>query len=290
MAKRTLGQALWRIYRRNPRPLPWAYGGNLPWEKSDFSERMLREHLDDAHGAASRIAAERQAQVAWLWPKLGLAAGKRLLDVTCGPGLYAVPFAQRGAWVMGVDIAPAAICHAQALAAEQGVEARCHFIQADVQGLGYAPRSYDAAILLYGQLAVMPREAARQVLQAVADGLKRGGRLCVEMLHPDKIDKTDSSWWYTDETGLWGNAPYLHLGERKWYAEEKLSLERYLIVHLDSAVVDEITLCDQSYAPEEMVEMLKEAGFGRVDVYPKWDGLALYDADEWLVYIAQVSG
>jgi cyclopropane fatty-acyl-phospholipid synthase-like methyltransferase len=54
---------------------------------------MLREHLDESHGAASRVAKERELQIEWLWAKLGLQPGMRLLDITCGPGLYAVAFA-----------------------------------------------------------------------------------------------------------------------------------------------------------------------------------------------------
>ena len=33
--------------------------------------------------------------------------------------------------------------------------------------------------------------------------------------------------------------------------------------------------------------MLEEAGFTNVTVHPAWDGLALKDAPEWCVYIAQ---
>ncbi|MCP4422955.1 MAG: hypothetical protein GY803_00540, partial [Chloroflexi bacterium] len=98
-----LTQALWRIYNRPERPSPWTTGGNLPWDDPDFSRRMLREHLDQSHGAASRQDAERAAQVDWLWEKLGLQSGQHLFDVTCGPGLYAAAMARRGCRVTGVD-------------------------------------------------------------------------------------------------------------------------------------------------------------------------------------------
>ena len=55
-------RALWRIYRR-PEAALWQDGGNLPWNDPAFSARMLREHLDESHGAASRQAAERAAQL-----------------------------------------------------------------------------------------------------------------------------------------------------------------------------------------------------------------------------------
>jgi hypothetical protein len=36
-----------------------------------------------------------------------------------------------------------------------------------------------------------------------------------------------------------------------------------------------------------MRQLLLEAGFAGVDVYPAWDGVPLYDAAEWVVYVAQ---
>ena len=59
------------------------------------------------------------------------------------------------------------------------------------------------------------------------------------------------------------------------------------IIYLETASAAEINLCDQTYAVSEMIDMLQEAGFGTVDVYQCWDDLPLYDADEWIVYIAQ---
>ncbi len=111
--------------------------------------------------------------------------------------------------------------------------------------------------------------------------------MCVELLNQDKVDKTDSDWWFTGDTGLWGDAPFLHLGERFWREAEEISVERYHIIHLETGELAEISLCDQTYAVETMAEMLKQAGFQPVEVYPAWDGLPLYDAGEWVVYVAQ---
>ena len=87
--------------------------------------------------------------------------------------------------------------------------------------------------------------------------------------------------------GLWGNAPFLHLGERFWDAEAELSIERFQTLHLETGQLDEVVLCDQTYAIDTMVDMMKQAGFSQVDVYEAWDDLPLYDAQEWVVYIAQ---
>lgn len=282
-----LSTALWRLYRRSQRPFPFTNSGNLPYDDPVFSVRMLAEHLDETHGAASRTAVERTAQLGWMTAQLGLTADSTLLDVTCGPGLYAVPFAKQGVRVTGIDFAPAAIAHARQLAQMEGVGARASFIQQDMRQMTLPANHFDAAILLYGQLAVMPKAEAQAVLAAIGAALKPNGRLLLEMLHPDHVDKTDSNWWYTDDTGLWGDAPFLHLGERFWDADERVSIERYHILHLDSGKMDEITLCDQLYELDEIREMMATAGMGKTAVFPAWDGLSLYDAKEWLVYVGE---
>lgn len=282
-----LHKALETIYRRPDPPPLWLKGGNLPWNDPDFSARMLREHLDESHGAASRTSAEHTIQLEWLWERLALREGSRILDVTCGPGLYAVPLTQRGCRVTGVNFSPASIAYARQLAAETGLSDLCHFIEQDNTHYTPEPGAYDAAIFLYGQLAAFPRKVAADLLATIAHSLRPGGRLCLELLNRERVDKENSSWWFTDDSGLWGERPFLHLGERHWNEDEQTSVERYYILDLETADFTEIYLCDQTYAVEEMVEMLQKAGLTTVRTYPAWEGLALYDADEWIVYIAQ---
>ena len=283
----SLTQALYKIYERPERPTPWATGGNLPWNDPDFSRRMLREHLDESHGAASRVSAERARQIDWLWEKLALEPGRRLLDITCGPGLYAVELADRGCEVTGVDFGPASIAYARGLAERVGVAGRCAFVEQDVREMAYRGADFDAALFLYGQLAVFTRDEARALLTEIVQSLRPGGRLCVELLDQERVDRTDSNWWYTDNKGLWGDTPFLHLGERFWYPDQELSVERFQILDLETKELTEIQLCDQTYATGTMTRMMQDANFERVDVYPAWDGLPLYDSNEWVIYVAE---
>lgn len=282
-----LKQALWKIYNRPERPGPWQSGGNLPWNELSFSERMLHEHLDESHGAASRVSQERAKQLEWLWEKLELRPGQRLLDLTCGPGFYAIELARRGCHVVGVDFSPAAIAYARDLAKVEGVADQCRFLEQDVRQMTLGEGDFDAALFLYGQLAVFTKAEANALLTMIAGLLRPGGRLAVELLNQERVDKSRSSWWFTDRQGLWGNAPFLHLGERFWYAKEAISLERFHILHLETGQLDEITLCDQTYSVDQMSQMMGAAGFTAVQLYPAWDNLPLYDALEWHVYLSQ---
>ncbi len=275
-----LREALWRIFRRRQPPIPFVDGAGFPWEDSDFSRRMLAQHLEQSHGAASRPKREVALQTAAMWEWLGLAPGARLLDVGCGPGLYACDLARRGAEVFGLDVSPAALAHA-----ETHFSSCQRSLMADYRHLPIAPGSMDAAIFLYGQFATMPPDEALDVLSELASVLRPGGLLLLELLDPERVDRSDSNWWFTDSGGLWGDFPYLHLGERHWDEAQQASLERYYILNLETGELHEYALADQVYTPDDIRRMARAVGMEVERVLPAWDGLPLSDAEEWIVYI-----
>lgn len=77
----------------------------------------------------------------------GDMAGKRVLDVGCGSGRYAVECARRGAEVVGVDFAPAMIAMAGQAAAAAGVAGRCRFVAGDFLQWG-DPDHFDLCLAL----------------------------------------------------------------------------------------------------------------------------------------------
>lgn len=281
-----LAAALKQIYDRSQPPAPWRDGSNLPWNDPAFSERMLAQHLDQSHSAASRRLPEIRGQVQVMLDWLGLRPGHRLLDVTCGPGLYAREFATRGVEVTGIDFGPASMRYAREICA--GLP--CRFVQGDVREMDFAGAGFDAAIYLYGQFTVLRPAESLDVLRRIQAALRPGGRLLLEILDDDLFDKKDSSWWYTDRGGLWGDFPYLHLGERAWDKEQRAAVERFHIINLETDEMQVYGLSDQAYTVAMLIEMLGQAGFGRVDVHPAWDKLALKDAPEWVVYVATRDG
>jgi SAM-dependent methyltransferase len=282
-----LAAALRRIYDRPQPAVPWRDGANLPWDEREFSRRMLAEHLDQSHGAASRRLPEIRGQVQRITEWLGLADGlnrrRRLLDVTCGPGLYAAEFGRQGVHVTGIDFGPASVEYARKLCA--GLP--CEIVSGDVRQMDFAGRDFDAAIYLYGQFTVLQPAESADVLRRIRAALKPGAPLLIEILADDRFDKKNNTWWYTDHRGLWGDFPFLHLGERTWDAEQRAAIERFYIINLQTGEMQSYGLSDQAYSVEQMTAMLRKAGFDAVQTYPAWDGLAMKDAQEWVVYVGR---
>lgn len=64
----------------------------------------------------------------------GLAVGRKVVDLYCGAGTFAIFFASRGAQVVGIEENPAAIREANLNAERNGVTGRARFIAGRVEG------------------------------------------------------------------------------------------------------------------------------------------------------------
>jgi SAM-dependent methyltransferase len=125
------------------------------WEKGDFTRiaRSMRESGDA------------------LVRSIGVAPGDRVLDLGCGDGTTALPAAQFGADVLGVDIA-SNLVRAGNLRAEQAGLANCRFEEGDACDL-YAldDASFDLSISIFGAMfAPRPFDVARELVRVTRPG------------------------------------------------------------------------------------------------------------------------
>eukprot|EP01114_Cavostelium_apophysatum_P012558 TRINITY_DN283_c0_g1_i1.p1 TRINITY_DN283_c0_g1~~TRINITY_DN283_c0_g1_i1.p1 ORF type:complete len:314 (+),score=45.01 TRINITY_DN283_c0_g1_i1:36-977(+) len=73
--------------------------------------------------------------------------GKRILDIATGPGVMAIPMAQKGASVVGIDIAEGQIVQARIKAKELGVHDRCTFDVATAEETKQESGSFDVVVV-----------------------------------------------------------------------------------------------------------------------------------------------
>lgn len=108
--------------------------------------------------------------------------GERVLDVGCGTGATALPFAAavapggpKGGHVTGIDISEPMLEQCRKNLAAQGI-ANVSLLRADAQVHSFAPDSYDLLISRFGVMFFADPVAAFANLYT---GLRRGGRLCM---------------------------------------------------------------------------------------------------------------
>src|SRR5215213_5403092 len=104
------------------------------WEKGDFT----------------RIAASMRESGEALVGQLGITNGLQVLDLGCGDGTTAVPAAQLGADVLGVDIAPNLVAAGTARAQSLGL-ANLRFQEGDASDLHELENErFDLVVSIFG--------------------------------------------------------------------------------------------------------------------------------------------
>jgi SAM-dependent methyltransferase len=99
-----------------------------------------------------------------------IPAGARVLDVPCGTGRIAVPLAERGFLVSGLDISETVLAHARAAAPELDLR------QGDMRELPWPDGSFDAALNLWTAFGYFEsQQEDERVLAEVARVLAPGG-------------------------------------------------------------------------------------------------------------------
>jgi len=128
------------------------------WEKGDFT----------------RIAATMRQSGEDLVDTLGIQPRMKVLDLGCGDGTTALPAAQRGAIVLGVDIAENLVAAGNARAAKADLD-NLRFQQGDASRLtGIADASFDLVVSIFGAMfAPRPFDVAHEMVRVT----KPGGRI-----------------------------------------------------------------------------------------------------------------
>jgi ubiquinone/menaquinone biosynthesis C-methylase UbiE len=128
------------------------------WEKGDFTQ----------------IAATMRESGEALVSKVGITEGMQVLDLGCGDGTTAVPAAQLGADVLGVDIASNLVAAGRARAEELGLT-NLSFQEGDASDLSELDdERFDLVISIFGAMfAPKPFDVAEEMVRVT----KPGGRI-----------------------------------------------------------------------------------------------------------------
>ena len=125
------------------------------WEKGDFT----------------RIAATMRQSGEDLVDSLGVGEGMDVLDLGCGDGTTAIPTAERGANVLGVDIAANLVAAGNARAQAAGL-ANLRFQEGDASNLeNIADESFDLVVSIFGAMfAPRPVDVAGEMVRVTRPG------------------------------------------------------------------------------------------------------------------------
>jgi SAM-dependent methyltransferase len=113
--------------------------------------------------------------------EFGPAPVRSILDLGCGTGSHAIPLALRGYDVMGIDRSEAMLLHAQAKAADTGVDSHAVFMAGDVRNVA-AERTVDAVLIMFSVLGYQySDEDVLATLATARRHVRQGGELVFDV-------------------------------------------------------------------------------------------------------------
>lgn len=254
------------------------------WDDPHISQSMLAAHLDPSTSAASRPPHEIDASVAWLVEILGLDSSTTLLDLGCGPGLYASRLAARGLHVTGVDYSRRSIDYAAQSAREQDLNVTYRY--QDYLTLDET-QQYDVALLIYGDYCTLAPAQRARLLRNIHQALRAPGYVVLDVstrVHRQRYGLRKG--WYAAERGFWRPGPHVVLEQGYDYPREAIYLDQYIVIEARGAL-SVYRNWFQDYTPATISAELHAHGFLVRSLWGDLLGTPLSDTGEWIGVVAQ---
>lgn len=271
------------LCRLQERPSLFAPGEEHFWTDPHIARQLLAAHLDPTTDAASRRPETIQRSVAWIVQTSGLRAGDSVLDLGCGPGLYASHLAQYGLQVTGVDFSQNSLDYALRAARQAGlaITYRCqNYLHLEDEAL------YDVALLIYGDFCPLAPEQRARLLANVRRALKPGGHFVLDVSTPVlRQQKGLKNGWYAAPSGFWKPGPHLVLEQGFAYPGD-VYLDQYIVVE-PGGKISVYRNWFQDYTAETIRAELESNGFTIQSLWGDLTGAPYEPTSDWIGVIAR---
>jgi len=196
----------------------------------------------------------------------GMHKGGKVLDLCCGIGRHSLELARRGFKIVGVDLTQEYLAKARRTAKAQGLNIQ--FIRDDMRRfcqLDY----FDTVINLYTAFGYFDNLADdRRILSNTYYSLRKGGTLIIDVIGKEILARifkprdwqNDNGRIFLQERKLARNWSWIY---NKWTVFENGRKHEYKFDH-------------RLYSAAEITALLKDCGFGSVNIYGDLNG-ADYD-------------
>ena len=234
-----------------------------------FDDTYLQTYLPLTSEEQSREQALAAAALA------GIEPGATILDCPCGFGRHAVPLAEAGYRVTGLDRSPTQLAEAER---RRGDAEWPHLVRGDYRELPFEDGSFDAVLSLFSSLGYLGREGDVGVLRELGRVLRPGGALVIETAHRDGFAR----FAQPGARRTWDRLPdgSLYLEERTpdW-AAGTIATYRVIVTETNERIERPYVL--HVYSVKEWIEMLRGAGFAEAEAFGAWDGATPISPDAW---------
>jgi len=244
------------------KPELYAQSTSAFWDDPNISEGMLNAHLEPDSDASSRNHGFIDKSVEWIVNIAPPAKYKNLLDLGCGPGLYAQRFHDAGYKVTGIDISERSVKYAEVEAVLS--KANIEYFHKNYLTMDYEEQ-FDIITLIFCDYAVLSASDKALVLRKVYKALKQDGRFILDVFTHNMRLPESRSWYFSESEGFFCDKPHLCLNSVYQYPEDRAELRQSIIITNDD--VQCYNIWDCFYNKDELVNEIMPAGFSTYELY-----------------------
>ncbi|MBN1187260.1 MAG: methyltransferase domain-containing protein [Bacteroidales bacterium] len=261
------------IKKLSNKPQLYEKGTAVMWTDPYISQQLLELHLNPDHDIASRSKAKIENISRWILERSN-KPNMKILDLGCGPGLYAELFAKKGHSVIGIDISANSIQYAIKQAKEKRLD--IEYLHKNYLDLDFE-NQFDLVILIYLDFCVLLPDERDKVLENIFKALKKGGLFICDVINERNLDKKIlSKSWEVQKRGFWKNAPCIVLTNGYHYPEAKILLEHHTVIG-DNDIVDTYVFWSHYYKKNDLTSIFESKGFTNIRNYEN----VLPDSDDY---------
>jgi len=200
---------------------------------------------------------------------LAAPAGRRVLDLCCGPGRFSVAMAKRGFKVTGVDRTTFLLDKAKSHASNSGTEVE--FVQCDMRDF-MRPEAFDLALSMFTSFGYFDDKGEDlRVLRNIHTSLVDGGRLVLDVMGKERIAKIFlKTVCDTLEDGS------MLLQKHEIFDDWTRIRNEWIVIR--DGKTRSFKFHHTVYSGEELRSLLFRAGFREVKLYGDYDG-SVYGVD-----------
>jgi SAM-dependent methyltransferase len=249
---------------------------NKFWDDEHISKGMLEAHLNPNLDAATRKPEFLDKSVSWISKIAPSSQYKLLLDLGCGPGLYAERFSNAGYSVTGVDFSKRSIAYAKEQTHLNKSNIEYHY--QNYLTIDYTEQ-FDVITLIYCDYPALSITDRLILLRKVYQALKPNGKFIFDVFTPRMRKDESRSWHYCENSGFFSEKPHVCLESVYQYADDdNTELRQYIVIAEEN--VHCYNIWDHFFTKEALLSEIQCAGFKAFEFYGDIAGKEFSDAGE----------
>lgn len=253
------------------------------WDDEYISKKMLNAHLNPDFEGASRTLDFIDKSVKWIQETVPSTEYVNLLDMGCGPGLYAERFAKAGYKMTGLDFSKRSIDYAVESARKQNLDIQYFYQNYLTMDLD---RKFDFATMIYCDYGALSTEDRKTAMQKIYQHLRKGGMFLLDVFSLEKYkDFVEKQWWeICENNGFWSEKKYVGIYGNYKYPD-------YVTLEQSTVITEEDTnvyyIWNTYFDKNRICKEAEEAGFKVREIFGDVAGSLYSDSSQTMAILLE---